>query len=392
MTLNPQWLHRFSQRCRSMRWQRRCVWRANGSSPCSNAPTAPPRPSSTAIGHSHIDVAWLWPLRRDRAKCARTFANQLGADRRIPGVQVPAEPAAPVLDDPAPLPRAVRLKKAVGKRPVPRRGRHVGRGRHQRHRRREPHPPVPARQALLPRGVRRGVRAAVAARRVRLLRRAAADHAGLRRSTTSPPQKIFWNYNGGDPFPYNTVLVGGHRRHRACSRTSATTTTPKPDRPTAHPALERASQKDGTSGRAWCRSAGATAAAGRPATTWSSCAAPRRPRRRAAHQDGVAARVLQGRRSRTASPTRTTSASSTSRPIAAPTPRRPRPSAATARASWPCARPRCGIGRRRRCTRARIRGKRSRDVAQVMLHQFHDILPGSCIPASTTRPKPRWAG
>jgi alpha-mannosidase len=31
----------------------------------------------TAIGHAHIDTAWLWPIRESRRKCARTFANQL---------------------------------------------------------------------------------------------------------------------------------------------------------------------------------------------------------------------------------------------------------------------------------------------------------------------------
>jgi len=31
----------------------------------------------TAIGHAHIDTAWLWPARETRRKCARSFANQL---------------------------------------------------------------------------------------------------------------------------------------------------------------------------------------------------------------------------------------------------------------------------------------------------------------------------
>ena len=31
----------------------------------------------SAIGHAHIDTAWLWPLRETRRKCARTFTNQL---------------------------------------------------------------------------------------------------------------------------------------------------------------------------------------------------------------------------------------------------------------------------------------------------------------------------
>jgi alpha-mannosidase len=31
----------------------------------------------TAVGHAHIDTAWLWPLREARRKCARTFSTTL---------------------------------------------------------------------------------------------------------------------------------------------------------------------------------------------------------------------------------------------------------------------------------------------------------------------------
>lgn len=31
----------------------------------------------TAVGHSHLDLAWLWPLRETKRKAERTFANQL---------------------------------------------------------------------------------------------------------------------------------------------------------------------------------------------------------------------------------------------------------------------------------------------------------------------------
>jgi len=36
------------------------------------------------FGHSHIDVAWLWPLQETERKCCRTFASQLAlmADRK----------------------------------------------------------------------------------------------------------------------------------------------------------------------------------------------------------------------------------------------------------------------------------------------------------------------
>jgi alpha-mannosidase len=31
----------------------------------------------SAVGHAHIDTAWLWPIRESRRKCARTFSTQL---------------------------------------------------------------------------------------------------------------------------------------------------------------------------------------------------------------------------------------------------------------------------------------------------------------------------
>ena len=38
-------------------------------SDCINAPAAPGAATMSATGHSHIDVAWLWPLRETRRKC-----------------------------------------------------------------------------------------------------------------------------------------------------------------------------------------------------------------------------------------------------------------------------------------------------------------------------------
>ncbi len=42
------------------------------------------RPSVIAVGHAHIDTAWLWPLRETVRKCTRTFASAVAlidADR-----------------------------------------------------------------------------------------------------------------------------------------------------------------------------------------------------------------------------------------------------------------------------------------------------------------------
>jgi alpha-mannosidase len=52
------------------------------------APVLAPGPGAghniVAVGHAHIDTAWLWPVRETRRKCARTFANQLRLLDRYP--------------------------------------------------------------------------------------------------------------------------------------------------------------------------------------------------------------------------------------------------------------------------------------------------------------------
>jgi len=41
--------------------------------------------TTTVVGHSHIDTAWLWRLRETRRKVTRTYANQLDLIERYPG-------------------------------------------------------------------------------------------------------------------------------------------------------------------------------------------------------------------------------------------------------------------------------------------------------------------
>jgi len=38
-----------------------------------------------AVGHAHLDTAWLWPIRETKRKCLRTFSNQLRLMERFPG-------------------------------------------------------------------------------------------------------------------------------------------------------------------------------------------------------------------------------------------------------------------------------------------------------------------
>jgi alpha-mannosidase len=48
---------------------------------CVNGSTAP---VMYAVGHAHIDTAWLWPLQETQRKCARTFATQLALLEKYP--------------------------------------------------------------------------------------------------------------------------------------------------------------------------------------------------------------------------------------------------------------------------------------------------------------------
>jgi alpha-mannosidase len=54
---------------------------------------APSAPLVTAVGHAHIDTAWLWPLRETRRKCARTFANVLALMEEQPEFRFAASQA-----------------------------------------------------------------------------------------------------------------------------------------------------------------------------------------------------------------------------------------------------------------------------------------------------------
>lgn len=38
----------------------------------------------TAVGHAHIDTAWLWPVKESIRKCGRTFSNQIGLLEKYP--------------------------------------------------------------------------------------------------------------------------------------------------------------------------------------------------------------------------------------------------------------------------------------------------------------------
>ncbi len=110
----------------------------------------------TAVGHAHIDTAWLWPVREARRKCARTFANQLRLLERYPEYRFACSQAVQyqwIKDGYPDLFAEIRGPGCRG--PLGTRRRHVGRGRHQCSLRGVTGASAGARQTLLRRRVRR---------------------------------------------------------------------------------------------------------------------------------------------------------------------------------------------------------------------------------------------
>lgn len=48
-------------------------------------PPAGDVPTIVCVGHAHIDLAWLWPIRQTKHKCVRTFASQVRLIDQYPG-------------------------------------------------------------------------------------------------------------------------------------------------------------------------------------------------------------------------------------------------------------------------------------------------------------------
>ena len=123
----------------------------------------------SAVGHAHIDSAWLWPLRETVRKVARTASNVTALmDDHPEFVFAMSLGAAVGLDEGAP-PAGLAADGREGRGRSVRAGRrHVGGVGHQHARRRGAGPPARARQAVLPRRAGRRDRGGVAARLVRL--------------------------------------------------------------------------------------------------------------------------------------------------------------------------------------------------------------------------------
>ena len=173
---------------------------------CVNSSTAP---TMFMVGHSHIDVAWLWPLAETERKCVRTFSTQLALINEYTEyifLQSQAhlyqivKKRYPALYE--------RIKKAVGAGQwVPEGGMWV-----------EADTNVSGGESLIRQFVHGkrffqdefGVECELlwlpdvfgySGNMPQIMR-----GCGIKYFATA---KIFWNYNGGDPFPYNTFTWEG---------------------------------------------------------------------------------------------------------------------------------------------------------------------------------------
>src|SRR4030042_4315044 len=173
---------------------------------CVNGSTAP---TLYAYGHAHLDVAWLWPLAETERKVARTFTNQLNLLAEYPGYTfLQSQPHLYRMCKHLYPDVYRRVKEAV------RGGRFVAEGGMWV----EPDTNLSGGEALIRQFVH-GMRFFQQELGVRCRMLWLPDVFGysgalpqILRGCGIPyfsTAKIFWNYQGGDPFPYNTFVWEG---------------------------------------------------------------------------------------------------------------------------------------------------------------------------------------
>ncbi|MFP4105725.1 MAG: glycoside hydrolase family 38 C-terminal domain-containing protein [Phycisphaerae bacterium] len=192
---------------------------------CANGSTAP---EFFAFGHGHLDTAWLWPIEESERKAARTLSNQLSLAEEYPGYCfLMSQPAQYVwLEEKYPE-LYERVKQAVAD------GKIIADGAMWV----EADTNVSGGEALIRQFIhgkkyfreKFGVESEMlwlpdvfgytgALPQI-------MDGCGVKYFST---QKIFWNYHGGEPFPYNTfrwegidgsqVLVHLHNNYNAMTK------------------------------------------------------------------------------------------------------------------------------------------------------------------------------
>ena len=349
-----------------------------------------------AVGHAHIDSAWLWPLRETVRKVARTTSNVIALHGRTsPTSSSPCPQAQQYAWIKEHRPEVfARVKKAVAEGRFVPVGRHVGGVRHQHARRRGDGPPVRPRQAVLPRGVRhrdRGGRgcptaSATPPRLPQIVKR-------RRRRKWFLTQKISWNQI--NKFPHHTFRwegIDGTRVFTHFPPVDTYNSRCSPGSELAHAGAQLPGEGPGNRLAApigWGDGGGGTtremiAAAGGPrdlegSPTVTIGARPREffdARPRPSTRDPpvwVGELYLELHR--------------------ATLTRRPRPSRATGAASTCCARRSCGRPPPPSGPGTATRtSELDRLWKTVLLHQFHDILPGTLdrlgAPRGRARPTP----
>ena len=163
-----------------------------------------------AVGHAHIDSAWLWPIRETQRKCARTFASAIRLMDDYPDYHFTCSQAAQYdwIERSHPtLFQRIRDKVAAG--PVASGRRHVGRARHEPSKWREHRAPVGVRAALLRVAVRDAQFGDLDPGCVRLPGDAAADLPTGRLLAVRHPEV---ELEQAERLPAFDVLVGGPRR------------------------------------------------------------------------------------------------------------------------------------------------------------------------------------
>ena len=308
-------------------------------------PAVPSAHRISAVGHAHIDSAWLWPIRETKRKCARTFSNVLALMDDYPELRFGCSQAAQyewMLDG---YPSVFEGIKRAG-RPTAVGSRSAACGS-------SPTPTWPAARrscARSPtasgssRSTSAGARPRSGSPTCSATRRRCPRSCGSAASSGSSPRRC----RGTRPTGSRTTRSGGRASTaRPCSPTSrrSTATTrcssPIAARPrraqlhrqgAGHPVADAVRLRQRRRGTEPPDDAAVPAGA--------------RPRGPAPRRDRVGRGVLRRGHGRVPRRARAGSASSTSRRTAARSPARPRPRPATAAASCCCARPSCGASPR----------------------------------------------
>ena len=357
------------------------------------APTA-----SRAVGHAHIDSAWLWPVRETMRKVARTFANVTAlAGRRTPSSSSPARQAQQYAWMQGALPGAVRARSSR-RSPTGSSCRSAGCGS-------RPTPTCPAARrwpgssctasgSSSTSSASRPRRSGCPTRSATPARLPADRPAGRRRAGSSPRRSP-----GTRPTSSRTTPSGGRASTAPGSSPTSrrsTPTTPSCQRRASWP-TRRATTATRARPPARCVPFGYGDGGGGPTREMLARA------RRLARPGGLAAGRDRARptdvlRRGRGGVRRRAGLGRRAVPGAAPRHlhhARPRPSRATGAASTCCARPSCGAATA--AVRTGLRATRTSELDRlwkmVLLHQFHDILPGLArSPGCTARPRRRTRG